>query len=331
MTTLLDPLKIGSLKVRNRIVMPPMGTNYADNKGRVTEKLLKHYADRSKDLGLLIVEHSFVTQKGRASLSQLGVHSDDLIPGLTRLTKTAHENGTPIALQINHGGGTTSSDVTGSQPVAPSSVMHPQRGVEMPHEMSLNEIEDIINHFSNAARRAKEAGFDAVEVHGAHGYLLGQFVSPLTNRRRDDYGGTLDNRVRLSCRIIEEVKRELGSNFPVFYRLGVDDLIPGGLTLQDGVEAAKKIAEKGVDVMDVSGGLIGGRPEGFEGPGFFVPHAAAVKEVLDIPVIGVGGIQTADDANEIIKSNRVDLVAIGRAILSEPKWATTAILELKGR
>ena len=330
MPRLLDPLKIGSLELRNRIVMPPMGTGYADTKGEVTEKLLKHYADRSSDLGLLIVEHSFVAPQGRAGANQLGVHSDDLIPGLTRLVEAVHEHGTPIAIQLNHGGGTSSSEVTGSQPVAPSSVMHPHRGGEIPHQLSSDEIEGVIDCFRDAARRGVEAGFDAVEVHGAHGYLLGQFHSPLTNKRVDEYGGALENRVRLSRRIVEEVKRDLGSNFPVFYRIGVEDAVqyPGGLTLQEGVEAARMIVGAGVDVVDVSGGFGGGRPEGLEGPGFFVPHAAMVKEVVDVPVIGVGGIQRAEEADSIIRSGRVDLVAVGRAYLSEPRWATIAAEEL---
>jgi 2,4-dienoyl-CoA reductase-like NADH-dependent reductase (Old Yellow Enzyme family) len=327
---LLDQLKVGSLELRNRIVMPPMGTNYAGTKGEVTEKLLKHYADRSNDLGLLIVEHSYVAPHGRAGPNQLGIYSDDLIPGLTRLVDVVHDNGTPIAIQLNHGGGTSRSEVTGSQPVAPSPVMHPNRGEDVPHQLRPDEIEGVIDSFRDAARRSSEAGFDAVEVHGAHGYLLGQFHSPVTNKRLDEYGGALENRVRLSRRIVEEVKRDLGSNYPVFYRIGVEDAsqYPGGLTLLEGVEAARMIVGAGVDVIDVSGGIGGGRPEGLVGPGFFVPHAAAVKEVVDVPVIGVGGIKTAEEADSIIVSGRVDLVAVGRAYLSEPRWATIATEEL---
>jgi 2,4-dienoyl-CoA reductase-like NADH-dependent reductase (Old Yellow Enzyme family) len=323
---LLDPLNVGSLELKNRIVMPPMATGYAGTKGEVTEQLLKHYADRSSDLGLLIVEHSFVAPQGRLGTNQLGVYTDELIPGLTRLVEVVHENGAAIAIQLNHGGGLSSSEVTGSQPVAPSSVMYPHRGVEVPHQLSLAEIEGVIDCFRDAAHRGFEAGFDAVEVHGAHGYLLGQFHSPVTNKRVDEYGGSLENRVRLSRRIVEEVKQDLGPNFPVFYRIGVEDsvLYSGGVTLKEGVEAARLIVGAGVDVIDVSGGLGGGRPEELKGSGFFVPHAAAVKEVVDVPVIGVGGIQTAEEADRIIRSGRVDLVAIGRAYLSEPRWATIA-------
>jgi 2,4-dienoyl-CoA reductase-like NADH-dependent reductase (Old Yellow Enzyme family) len=329
MPRLLDPLKVGSIELRNRIVMPPMATNYANSKGEVTDELVKHYADRAKDLGLLIVEHSFVTHRGRTSLNQLGAYSDDLIPGLTRLVDAVHENGTLVALQINHGGGTTSREVTGFQPVAPSPVIHPRRGEEIPHELSLCGIEEVINFFRGASLRAAMAGFDAVEVHGAHGYLLSQFLSPLTNRRRDEFGGILENRVRLSCRIIEEIRRDLGSNFPILYRIGVDDMISGGLSLQEGVDASRMIAEKGVDILDVSGGIGGGGMEDLEGPGYFVSNAAVVRDAVDIPVIGVGGIQTVEEADEIIRSGRVDLVAVGRAMLKDPIWAKRATCTFK--
>lgn len=325
MPRLRDPLKVGSLELKNRIVMPPMATMLANQRGEVTDRLVKHYVERSEDLGLLIVEHSYVTQRGRVRLNQLGAHSDDLIPGLARLVDAVHENDTPIALQINHAGGTTTGDVCGAKPTAPSPVMHPRRGQELPRQLNRDEIEDVIHSFRDAARRAVKAGFDAVEVHGAHGFLLGQFLSPLTNKRRDEFGGPLENRVRLPGRIIEEIRRDLGSDFPILYRIGVDDMYQGGLTLREGVEAAGMIAERGVDIMDVSGGLVGGRPEGLEGPGYFVPHAAAVNDVVDVPVIGVGGIVTAEEADEIIRSGSVDLVAVGRAILRDPKWATKAL------
>jgi 2,4-dienoyl-CoA reductase-like NADH-dependent reductase (Old Yellow Enzyme family) len=326
MPGLLDPLKIGSLKLRNRIVMPPMATGYAMDEGEVTEKHLKHYSDRSDDLGLLIVEHSYVTPQGKASEKQLGIYSDELVPGLTKLVNIIHEKDTPVAIQLNHGGGISSSDITGSQPVAPSPVKHPHRGMEQPKELTLLEIEEIINNFTEAARRSYEAGFDAVEVHGAHGYLLNQFHSPATNKRLDEYGGSLDYRATLSCRIVKAIKQELGSNFPVLYRLGVEDSaqFTGGLSLKEGVEAAKLISSSGVDIFDISGGIGGGRPEGLVGPGFFVTHASAVKKVVDVPVIGVGGIRTAEEADTIIRSGKVDLVAIGRAYLSQPEWAKIA-------
>lgn len=331
MPQLLDPLKIGSLEIKNRIVMPPMATNYADKQGKVTDKLIKHYSDRSRSLGLLIVEHSYITKQGKISPNQLGADSDNLIPGLKQLTDAVHANETPIALQINHGGSTASSHITGSPPVAPSHINHPRRDGETPRQLNHDEIEGIIKYFRDAATRAAKAGFDAVEVHGAHGFLLSQFLSPLTNTRQDQYGGDLENRVRLPCRIIEEIRSDLGSDFTIIYRLGADDFLPGGITIKEGVEAAKIIAKKGVDIMDVSGGIGGSRGEALKGPGYFVPQALEIKKVLDIPVVGVGGIQTADEADEIIRSNKVDLVAVGRAILKDSQWATKAYEYLHGK
>ena len=330
MVDLLYPLKAGSLELRNRLVMPPMATNYADEQGKVTDKLIKHYSNRARDLGLLIVEHTYVTKNGKTSSNQLGAYSSEFIPGLKQLVNAVHEFDTPIVLQINHGGSAASSTVTGMESVGPSPIIHPKRGGK-PNPLTLDEIEDIIKYFKEAAMIAASAGFDGVEVHGAHGFLLSQFLSPLTNRRRDEYGGDLVNRVRLPCKIIEEIRSELGHSYPLLYRIGADDLLPGGITIDDGVEAAKYIAEKGVNIMDVSGGLGGSRGEGLVGPGFFIPQASEIKKALDIPVIGVGGITTADEADKFIRLEKVDLVAVGRAILRDPKWATNTINYLKNK
>ena len=331
MPRLLDPLNVGSLELRNRIVMPPMATEFSTQRGEVTDRLVEHYVERARDLGLLIAEHAYVSTEGRLRLHQPGVYSDDLIPGLERLVEAVHAHGTPIALQINHAGGATTGEACGVQPLAPSPLMHPTRGRELPRALSKEEVEEIIEAFKEAARRAAEAGFDAVEVHGAHGFLLNQFMSPLTNRRSDEFGGPLENRIRLPIMIVERIRKKLGGDFPLLYRLGAEDMLPGGLTLEEGVEAAKMIAGKGVDIIDVSGGLIGSRPSGSERPGFFVPQAAAVREATGIPVIGVGGIKTAEEADAIIRSGRVDLVAVGRAILKDPRWASKAVNSLSNR
>jgi len=311
--------------LKNRVVMPPMTTDLSTRKGEVTDRLIEHYASRASDLGLLIVEHAYITPRGRLSPRQLGAHSDTQIPGLRKLVHAIHEKDTPLALQINHAGSAATFEVCGQRPLAPSSVMHPTRGGELPKAMSREEIEGVIRAFRIAARRVSEAGFDAVEVHGAHGFLLSQFLSPLTNRRQDEFGGSLENRVRLHLRVIRMIKEELGVGFPVLFRLGVEDMLPGGLTLEEGVLAAEMIADEGVDLFDVSGGLVGSRPPKPVGPGFFVPQAAAVRAAVGVPVVGVGGIRTSEEADDIIMSGRVDLVAVGRAILEDPKWAVMAV------
>ena len=328
MPTLLDPIKIGSLHLKNRIVMPPMATGLATTEGEVTEKLIEHYVRRAKELGLLIIEHSYVERGGKLSLHQLGIYDDSLIPNLTKLTERVHALGTPIAIQINHAGRVTTSEICGAQPVAPSPVPHSNEH-EIPKALSKKDIETLVEEFGSAARRAVDSGFDVVEIHGAHGFLLHQFLSPLSNKRGDEYGGKLEDRMRFPLQIVTRVKEKIGS-FPLLYRLGADDMKPGGFSLDESKVVAQKFAEKGVHAIDVSGGMIGSRPETLQGvPGYFVPFAEEIKTVIDVPVIGVGGIKTPEFANKVITNNRADLVAVGRAILADADWASKAVEALK--
>ncbi|MCX6655558.1 MAG: NADH:flavin oxidoreductase [Candidatus Bathyarchaeota archaeon] len=324
MPSLLDPLKIVNLELRNRIVMAPMLVEKATREGLVTEELIRYYAERANDLGLQIVEATGVSKNSRW-LNLLSIDSDQNIPGLKRLTDSVHRAGTPAALQLVHLGGVADSVASDCQPVAPSNIMIPKRGKETPREMTIDEIDQTVDDFTQAARRASESGFDAVELHMAHYVLFSQFLSPLTNRRGDDYGGSLENRVRLHVRVIESIKKGLGPSYPVLCRLGVEDMIPGGLTLGDGVEAAKIIESAGADVIDVSGGLVGHLHPVDKGPGFFIPQASAVRSVVGVPVVGVGGIKTPGEGDELMRSGKVDLVAVGRAILNNPKWASEAV------
>lgn len=327
MPSLLDPLKVASLELRNRIVMAPMLVDKATREGLVTEEYIEHYAERANDLGLQIVEAAGVSKTSRW-FNLLRVDSDKSIPGLKKLTKRVHKVGTPIALQLAHLGGVADTAASGCQPKAPSSIMIPKHSKELPRAMTTDEIEQTIEEFVQAAKRACAAGFDAIEIHGAHYVLFPQFLSPLTNSRIDEYGGPLENRVRLPTRVIRCIKNELGRSYPVLYRLGAEDMLPGGLTIDEGVKAAKLIEKAGADVMDVSGGLVGHLHPTNRGPGFFIPQASAVKRAVDMPVIGVGGIKTPEEADEIIRSGKVDLVAIGRAILSDPEWASKAVKTL---
>jgi len=325
MPSLLDPLKVGHLELRNRIVMPPMLSCKATLKGHVTDEMIEHYARRAADLGLQIIEATAISRTSLGIRSQLRLDSDQRIRGFKRLVNAVHQEGTPIAVQLGHVGGAGRSEVCGCQPLAPSDLMVPNKGQEIPRAMTVSDIEEVIEDFAQATLRACEAGFDAVELHGAHGYLLNQFLSPLCNKRNDKYGGSLKNRIRLPLRIMISIRRELGSNYPVLYRLGAEDMLQGGLTLEEGVQAATVLAEEGVDVIDVSGGLVGHLNPANDDPGFFVPQATAVKRAVKIPVIGVGGIKTAAEADAIIRSGQADLVAVGRAMLKDPKWASKAV------
>ncbi len=324
MVGLLDPLEVKGLTLKNRIVMPPMHTGFATTKGAVTENLIKHYLQRSKALGLLIVEHSYVVIDGKLSEKQLGIYNDSLIPGLEKLVKNVHETGTPLVIQINHAGSRGDMGISGVQPVAPSPS-------ENSRELQVEEIEALVDAFALAAERAMKAGFDGVEVHGSHGFLLNQFYSPLFNRRRDKYGGSLENRMRFPLEVIEKVKKKVGEGL-LLYRLGSVDMDPKGIQIEDSKKFAMKLEEAGVDIIDVSGGLCGSRPAELQGrQGYFVPQAQQIKKVVNMPVIGVGGITEPEYADKLIQERKVDLVAVGRALLKDPDWAIKAIKTLEKR
>jgi NADPH2 dehydrogenase len=315
---LLSSLEVGGLTLKNRIVMPPMYTGLATSEGAVTEKLVEHYVRRSQALGLLIVEHSFISIEGKLTENQLGIYDDTLIFGLQKLSSSIHALGTPIIAQINHAGKTANIKITGKRPLAPS---HDENA----EEFSLKQIETLTECFAKAAERAMKAGFDGIEIHGAHGFLLNQFYSPLTNRRQDKYGGPLENRIRFPLEVIKKVKEKIGGRL-LLYRLGSDDLDPSGTSIQDSQRFARKLEQVGVDIMDVSGGLCGSRPELLQGQqGYFVSQAKQIKEVTEIPVIGVGGIRDPEFGDRIVKEGKVDLVAVGRKLLEDPDWAKKVI------
>lgn len=322
MTGLSDPIKIKGVILKNRIVMPPMNTELATEKGAVTDRLIEHYAKRSKHVGLVIIEHSYISQEGKLSKKQLGIHNDKLVRGLRKLAETVHEAGTPVIIQINHAGGRCTADITGTQPVAPSPT-------ENARELEVEEIEVLAETFATAAKRAINAGFDGVEIHGAHGFLLNQFFSPLTNKRSDKYGGSLERRIRFPLEVVERVKKKVGGKL-LLYRLGSDDLDPAGTKVKDSRKFAIKLQKAGVDVIDVSGGTSGSRPEQFQGKqGYFIPQAQEIKAVVQVPVIGVGGITNAEYADSLVRDGKVDLVAIGRELIRNPNWASEAIKTLK--
>ena len=324
MVGLLDPLEVKGLVLKNRIAMPPMHTGLATAEGAVTDSLVEHYVRRSRALGLVIVEHNYVSPAGKLSERQLGIHDDGLVSGLERLSSGIHATGTPVVTQINHAGRSASMEIIGMQPLAPS----PSGSAR---ELRVEEIEALAEAFASAAERAMKAGFDGVEVHGAHGFLLNQFFSPLTNRRRDNYGGSLEKRMRFPLDVVRRVREKIGGRL-LLYRLGSDDLDPAGTQIEDSQKFAVKLEEAGVDIIDVSGGVCGSRPEELQGrQGYFVPQAQQIKKAVDIPVIGVGGITDPEYADKLIRERRVDLVAVGKELLKDPDWATKAMKTLEKR
>lgn len=328
MPGLFDPIDIKGLRLKNRLVMAPMATGMATAEGEVTDRHIKHYSTRARGgVGLIILEHTYVLENGKLSNGQLGLYADRLVPGLSRLTKAIHGEGSRVVVQLTHAGAKTNSGVVGAQPVGPSNVGPPD-SKESPRPLTQAEIKSIALAFADAARRALEAGCDAVELHGAHGFLIGQFLSPYTNRREDAYGGRLEGRLRFPTEVVMGVRAKLESKVPVFYRFGADDMVEGGLTPEEAKLAAPLLERAGVDVLDISGGLGGGGSDRYSDQGYFVPLAHSIKGSVKVPVIGVGNITEAEYADRIVREGRVDLVAIGRKLLSDPDFPKFAAQKL---
>jgi len=329
MALLTQPLQVRSMLLNNRLVMPPMATAKADAEGLITPAILNYYDDKSRggSIGLIIIEHSYVALQGKSSPIQMSSADDACLPGLRELAATIHRNGCKAAMQLNHAGCSTTPEVIGSQPAGPSAVPHPKSG-KLCRELTVAEIEGLIEAFARAARRTRDAGFDAVEIHSAHGYLLNQFYSPLTNQRQDEFGGDSLRRIELHLRIIKAVRQAVGDDFPILLRLGALDYMDGGSTLADCQIAVRAFAAAGVDILDISGGFAGFDIPGLPRQGFFQDVTAAVKKEVKIPVILTGGITEIHAAEQLLQDGKTDLIGVGRAILKDSNWAANALTEL---
>jgi len=296
------PLESGKLHLKNRLVMPPMATAKSEADGSVSQALLDYYDEKSQGgyISLVIIEHSYIVKQGQVSANQLSVAEDRQVAGLKKLADIIHRNGSKTVIQINHGGSHILPGVT-------------------------ELVSTIVAQFAAAALRVKSAGFDGVEIHSAHGYLLSQFLSPLTNRRTDEYGGDIAGRCRIHLEIIQAVRRAVGEDFPILLRLGTADYLEGGLTVEEGRIAARAMVEAGVDLLDISGGLCRYTLPGVSEPGYFAPLSQAVKEVVSVPVIVTGGITEPWQAEEILRQGKADLVGVGRAIAKDSAWPQKAM------
>ena len=329
MEYLIKSLKAGALELKNRLVMPPMATAKSEVDGKVSQQVIDYYKEKSDGgyISLIIIEHSFICKEGKASKDQLSVADNTTIEGLKRLADVIHENGSKVVMQISHAGSATDQKIIGTTPVGPSAVVNPRLG-GIPRELTKDEILDIVKEFGNAALRVKEAGFDGVEIHSAHGYFLNQFFSPLTNKRTDEYGGSVYNRIRIHLQIIEEVRKGVGKDFPILLRLGASDFVDGGATIEDSKIAACEFEKAGVSILDISGGFCGYSLKGIKEQGYFASLAEDIKKVISIPVILTGGITEAQAAEELLLKGKADLIGVGRALLNDSNWAKNAIENL---
>lgn len=324
---LFSPININSITFKNRIVMPPMCTNFATIGGAVTERMIAYYTARALGgVGLINVEFAYVRPDGKVFEHMLGIYDDKLIPGLQRLTEAVHKGGAKIFIQIAHGGRRAHSDITGTAPVAPSAI--PRLSGEVPHELSKEEIEELIQAFILAASRAKKAGFDGIMLHMAHGYLLQQFLSPFSNKRQDEYGGDLEGRARFPLEILRGIRKEVGGDYPISCRLCGDEFIKGGFDLNQSISVAKMLAANGANFLEISAGthetgfMITAPP--YYPMGFLSPLSAAIKKEVNIPVGIVGRIHKPEVAEQILEEGKADLIAVGRALIADAEWANKA-------
>lgn len=322
---LFSSIMIKTLELPNRAVMPPMGTNLGNADGTVSEANLAYLKRRAKGgPGLIITEISAVHPSGVAINSELGAYDDRFIPGLKKLADVAHAAGCKVALQLHHAGRESLYLLKEGKAIAPSPIRSLVFGLT-PREITRDEIQEIIAAFGAAAFRARQAGFDAVEVHGAHGYLLTQFLSSLCNQREDEYGGNRSNRSRFMVEVLQEVRRRVGSDFPISLRISTEECIKGGYSVEDMQSILPNLVRAGADLIHASLGTHGSpggitsAPAEYE-PGFNVWRAKKVKEVVDVPVIAVGRFSDPALADEVIGRGEADLVAFGRQFLADPDF-----------
>jgi 2,4-dienoyl-CoA reductase-like NADH-dependent reductase (Old Yellow Enzyme family) len=325
---------IGRIALRNRIVRSATWEGACDGNGAPMEKLFSCYDALSEGgVGLIIGGYAYVSPEGKQSIGKMGMHDDSLVPSLKGLTSRVHDKGGKVVAQLVHAGGQANRNVSGHPPVAPSAVSVPFYR-EIPTELDRAEIGRIVADFARAAARAKEAGFDGVQLHGAHAYLLGQFLSPLTNARGDEYGGSLENRARILVETIGAVKRIVGKEYPVWIKLNGDDFVPGGTTAEEAVSVARFLEAAGIDAIEVSGGTpaSGARTpartpiDSVEKEGYHRDLSRGIKRHVRIPVGVVGGFRTLSVIEDTLRAGDADFVSLSRPLIREPglvnRWAS---------
>lgn len=321
---IFNPLTVKNMTIKNRIVMTPMGTNYGEQNGEMSFLHMDYYEQRAKGgVGLIIVENASVdSPQGSNGTTQLRIDHDNYIPRLFKLCETVHSHGACIAVQINHAGASALSSRINMQPVSASNLPS-KKGGEIPRPLQKEEITAIVKKYGEAARRAQAAGFDAVEIHAGHSYLISQFLSPTTNNRTDEFGGSKENRARFAKMVMDEVRSQVGPMFPIMIRISADELVEGGNTLEDTLELLEYFAEE-ADIIDVSAGLTGSIQYQIDAnylkDGWRSFMAKAVKEKFNKPVITTGNIRNPKIAEKILEDGDADLIGMGRGLIAEPEW-----------
>jgi 2,4-dienoyl-CoA reductase-like NADH-dependent reductase (Old Yellow Enzyme family) len=326
MAKLFDKTSINGMTLRNRVVRSATWEGMCDPDGRPTEKLIGLYRGLARGgVGMIVTGFAYVRPEGKTLPFQMGMNTGEAADDFQRLTDAVHDAGGSIAVQLVHAGGQTSSETAGRRPLAPSAAKVDQF-TETPEAMTPGQIEDIVSGFASAAGRAKAWGFDAVQLHGAHGYLINQFLSPLTNRRDDEYGGSIQNRSRFLLSVYDRVRKTVGRDFPVMIKLNAADNLEGGLSFEDALFAAAALDRVGIDAIEASSGT---PASGAKGPvrtridrpdreAYNLSLARGIKEAVGCPVMAVGGIRSFETAEKTVGAAGVDYVSMARPLIREP-------------
>ena len=329
MPAMFTPWKLGSVEVPNRLMRSATWEGMADAEGRAEPRLVELLGALAKGgVGLVVTGYAYVLPEGQGLPGQTGIHTDDCVEPLAKVAEAIKQGGAKAVVQLAHAGGHTKSELIGRNPLGPTARFNQATG-EQVEELSADQLAEIIDAFEAGARRVKQAGFDAVQLHSAHGYLLSQFLSPNTNLREDGYGGSTENRLRFVMETYQAVRRAVGDDFPVYIKMNFDDGLEDGLKPAEALEMARALVAAGMDAIEVSGGIAGGGKPHKNGPGrmvkgpeqegYFLDNALALKKMVDCPVISVGGWRSPERIEQALES--LDAVAISRPFIREPGLA----------
>ena len=315
------------MTLNNRFVRSATWEGMCETDGRPTPKLASCYRDLAAGgVGLIITGYAFVRPDGKQLTGKMGIHTDDFAAEMQALTEAVHNEGGKICIQLVHAGGQTTSKTAGRRPLAPSAVKVEQFPEE-PEAMRKQDIDEIVAAFGDSARRAKEYGFDAVQLHAAHGYLINQFLSPLTNRRTDDYGGPVENRCRFLLEVYRRVRSEVGPDFPVLVKLNGSDNLEGGLDIRDAVYAARLLDKEKIDAIEVSGGTsasgekvpVRTKIDKPEREAYNLALAREIKKAVRCPIMAVGGFRSLEVINKALIEDGIDYISMARPFIREPR------------
>ncbi|MFZ5642955.1 MAG: NADH:flavin oxidoreductase [Bacillota bacterium] len=325
MSKLFERPQINGMELSNRFVRSATWEGMATSDGAVTPKLITTMTNLVKGgVGLIISGHSYVSPEGQAGPWQLGIYKDELIPGLQEMTAAVHDCGGKIVMQLSHAGIFAPEKLTGLPPLAVS--IDEETGKKPCRKITVQKIQELVSDFANAARRAKAAGFDGVQIHSAHGYLLSQFLSPVFNRRQDEYGGDIQNRSRIHMEIYQAIREAVGQDYPVLIKLNCEDFVESGLSLEDSIKVGRWLSEAGLDAIELSGGLLTDRkmsPSRFgisteEEEAYFREGARNFKKEIGIPLILVGGMRSFQVAERLVDDGVADYISMSRPLIREP-------------